>query len=61
MSDELPTSDRRHLALRDGTARRNLETIREEVVKGSYWTIPWLDLDTEAYRKYREGHTDRLP
>jgi SAM-dependent methyltransferase len=28
---------------------------------GDDYTVPWLDLDVEAYRAYREGHTDILP
>lgn len=28
---------------------------------GDEYTLPWLDLDVEAYRAYREGRTGRLP
>jgi SAM-dependent methyltransferase len=45
----------------DDIARRTLELVREDVRKGVHWTDPWLDLDVEAYRAYREGERKILP
>ncbi len=61
MAGELRREEEPELVLRDETARRNLEVTRDEIAKGAKYAIPWLDLDTEAYRAYREGRTDRLP
>ena len=46
--------------VRDDIARRNLELTEQAVRKGEYGK-PWLDLDVEAYRAYREGKTSHLP
>jgi ubiquinone/menaquinone biosynthesis C-methylase UbiE len=45
----------------DEIARMNLEVIRREIKNGEEFTIPWLDLDVEAYRAYRQGESARLP
>lgn len=49
------------MIIKDDIARRKLELMREAVREGRDSTKPWLDLDTEAYGKYREGRTDALP
>jgi SAM-dependent methyltransferase len=45
----------------DDIARRTLGLVREDVRKGADWTDPWLDLDVEAYRAYRESESKALP
>jgi SAM-dependent methyltransferase len=45
----------------DEIARMNLDVIRQEIKNGEEFTIPWLNLDVEAYRAYRLGESDRLP
>jgi len=47
--------------IRDEIAERTLELMRQEVQNGADFTVPWLDLDVEAYRAYREGKTSLLP
>ena len=47
--------------IRDEIARRKLELLREDVREGTDYTKPWLDLDIEAYRSYRERETSILP
>ena len=47
--------------IKDEIARRKLELVREDVRKGNEYTRPWLDLDVEAYRSYRERGTSILP
>jgi SAM-dependent methyltransferase len=47
--------------IRDDIARRKLELVRQDVCDGRDYTRPWLDLDVEAYRAYREGEADVLP
>ena len=47
--------------IRDEIARRKLELLREDVREGVSYTKPWLDLDVEAYRSYRERETSILP
>ncbi|MHC4469766.1 MAG: hypothetical protein ACYTDY_08080 [Planctomycetota bacterium] len=42
------------LNLRDDIARRNLELTRIAIEQGEYGE-PYLDLDVEAFREYREG------
>jgi len=39
----------------------NKELWEREVEKGCGYTIPWLDLDIEAYRAFREGETNTFP
>lgn len=45
----------------DEVAAANRKLWEEEVKKGCGYTIPWLDLDVEAFRAYRERETDVLP
>ncbi|MBD3181942.1 methyltransferase domain-containing protein [Candidatus Poribacteria bacterium] len=47
--------------IRDNIAKRKLELIREDIAEGNDYTQPWLDLDVEAYRLYREKKTKILP
>ena len=47
--------------IRDEIARRKLELLREDVREGTDYTKPWLDLDIEAYRSYKERETSILP
>ena len=47
--------------IKDEIARRKLELLREDVREGNDYTKPWLDLDVEAYRSYRERETSILP
>jgi len=47
--------------IKDEIARRKLELLREDAREGASYTIPWLDLDVEAYSLYREGKTSVLP
>lgn len=49
------------ITYRDDIARMNRETFAHEKREGKFWTIPWLDLDVEAYRRYREGELETLP
>lgn len=46
--------------IKDEIARRSLELTREEVRSGGYGK-PFLDLDVETYRAYREGKAEKLP
>jgi 2-polyprenyl-3-methyl-5-hydroxy-6-metoxy-1,4-benzoquinol methylase len=45
----------------DDFARLNLAEFRRAIKAGEEYTIPWLDLDIEAYRAYRQGTADVLP
>lgn len=47
--------------IRDDIAQRKLEEMRESVRVGRDQTKPWLDLDVNAYRAYREGTITTLP
>lgn len=47
--------------IRDEIAQRALELIRQDVKEGRDYTHPWLNLDVQAYRAYREGETSVLP
>jgi SAM-dependent methyltransferase len=49
------------MQIKDEIARRALELIRQDVRDGRDYTRPWLDLDVQAYRAYREGRTNVLP
>ena len=50
------------MQVRDSIAKRYLEVFREEIRTGkTSANTPWLDLDVEAYRAYREGETSTLP
>jgi len=49
------------MSIQDEVAAANRGLWEEEVKKGCGYTIPWLDLNTEAFRAYREGETDVLP
>ncbi len=49
------------ITYRDDIARMNREMFAREKREGKHWTIPWLDLDVGAYRRYREGETETLP
>lgn len=38
------------------------ESVWDKLVEeGCGYTVPWLDLDVDAYRAFREGETDALP
>lgn len=52
---------KKQLPYRDEITRMNRETFAREKQEGKHWTIPWLDLDVEAYRRYREGAMETLP
>ncbi len=45
----------------DEIARLVLESFRKAIRDGEEYTIPWLDLDIEAYRRYRQGEAKVLP
>ena len=47
--------------IKDEIARKSLELFRQDVLDGANYTKPWLDLDVEAFRLYREGKTSVLP
>ncbi len=47
--------------VKDEIAQRKLELVRQDVRDGRDYTVPWLDLDVEAYRAYRVGETSILP
>ena len=47
--------------IQDEVAAANQRLWEEEVKEGCGYTIPWLDLDVEAFRAYRERETDVLP
>jgi len=47
--------------IQDEIARRKLELVRQDVRDGCDYTVPWLDLDVEAYRAYRTAETSILP
>lgn len=47
--------------IKDEIARRKLELLRGEIINGNDYTRPWLDLDLDSYKAYREGMTDVLP
>jgi len=47
--------------IKDEIAQRKLELVRLDVHDGCEYTVPWLDLDVEAYRAYRVGETSILP
>jgi len=49
------------MKIRDDIARVKLAEVRRAIERGNGYTKPWLNLNTEAYGKYREGRTDRLP
>lgn len=45
----------------DEFARLNLTEFRRAIENGETYTLPWLNLDTEAYRAYREKRSANLP
>jgi len=45
----------------DEVAAANRKLWEEEVARGCGYTIPWLDLDVQAFRAYRERETNVLP
>jgi ubiquinone/menaquinone biosynthesis C-methylase UbiE len=47
--------------IKDEIARKSLELFRQDGLDGADYTKPWLDLDVEAFRLYREGKTSILP
>ena len=47
--------------IRDEIARIKLESVREDIRNGNEYTKPYLGLDVEAYRAYRERETEVLP
>lgn len=47
--------------IKDDIARKQLELMRKDVTESADYTKPWLDLDVEKYRSYREGKTSVLP
>ena len=49
------------MIIKDDIARRKLELMRDDVLKAVDYTDPWLDLDVNAYRAYREGKSNALP
>jgi SAM-dependent methyltransferase len=49
------------MIIRDDIARRSLELMRDAVRDGASYTKPWLDLDVDAYRAYRQGERQALP
>lgn len=49
------------MIIKDDIARRKLELMRDDVLKAIDYTAPWLDLDVDAYRVYREGEGKTLP
>jgi len=49
------------MIIKDEIARRKLELMRDDVLKAIDGTDPWLDLDVDAYRAYREGKSKALP
>jgi SAM-dependent methyltransferase len=49
------------MRVQDNIAKRALSLFQQEVREGRDYTKPWLDLDVEAYRAYREKESDVLP
>ena len=49
------------MKIQDSIAKRALSLFQQEVHEGRDYTKPWLDLDVEAYRAYRERERDVLP
>ena len=45
----------------DEVARINLAEFRRAIKNGEEYTLPWLDLDVDAYRAYRKGEVASLP
>jgi SAM-dependent methyltransferase len=49
------------MKVKDKIASRTLSLFQQAVHDGCDYTRPWLDLDVEAYRAFREQETDVLP
>ncbi len=49
------------MKLIDDIARRNFKSYSKAIADGEPYTKPWLSLNVEALKAYRDGHTDALP